>query len=336
MKRLIFFSILLLLAINFCFSQDYEYQVQIINPKGQRTLLNQLGQPFGSTLTVQGIVVYKTKGYDDGFNLRVQTINDSAIQEIMTIPLSPIFGKFGEERLPKLEIGATYRLRVYETGEFVGIPTNAYNEAGIIFQTTGFYFQNRLVVISGEKINPIKETPNNFVGRIALIAGIAENEYNTAFINTAKGKLRLIGFRKWKESEIGKLVEVYGKIEQTETNGIYNVRDCNPRLVKLEDQIGMTVILRGRAINANRYWWFNYRGTDIYIEKIEELPNWTVNNHFRPIEITGILEQAFLPRLDQIGLKTNPDSKLYYIIRKPSWKPIKELLTIEDTDKVDE
>lgn len=336
MTRPIFFA-LILLTNNFCFSQDIEHQIQITNPKEQVKLIGQLGKSLGTTLTVQGIIVdISSKGYKDGLNLTVQSINDSSIQELITIPLSPYFGEFGDKPLPKLEKGSTYQLRVYETGEFVGIPGEAYKEANIVLQTAGFYFQNRLIVLSGEKIKPIKATPNSFVGQIALISGIAKNENDTAYINTSSGKLRLIGFRKWSASEIGKLAEVYGKIEQTETKEIYNVRDCNSRLVKLEDQIGMTVKLRGKAISLNGYWWFNYRGTDIYVEKMEELPNWTVDNHFRPMEITGILEQAVLPRLDQITLKTNRDSKLYYIVRKPSWTPIEKLLAIEDDPETED
>jgi hypothetical protein len=336
MTRLIILAILFQ-ASNFCFSQDIEHQVRITNVKEQAKLIGQLGKPLGSALTVQGIVVENlSKGYNDGLNLTVQAINDSSIQQLITIPLSPYFGKFGDNRLPRLVRGSAYRLRVYETGEFVGVPDSAYKEAGIIMQTPGFYFQNRLVVLSGEKIKTIKETPKNFVGHIALVSGIAKNENDTAFINTSKGELRLIGFRKWTESEIGKLAEVYGKIEKTETKRIFNVRDCNPRLVKLEDQIGMNVKLRGRAISLNGYWWFNYRGTDMYVEKMEELPNWTVENHFRSMEITGILEQAVLPRIDQIALKTNRDTQLYYIIRKPSWTPIEKLLAIEDTEKEDD
>jgi hypothetical protein len=48
------------------------------------------------------------------------------------------------------------------------------------------------------------------------------------------------------------------------------------------------------------------------------------------MEITGTLEQAVLPRIDQITLKPNRDTKLYFIIRKASWKPIEELLAQEE------
>lgn len=332
MRQLIIFA-LFLQTNNFCFSQDNGHQVHILNLKEQEKLIGQLGKPLGTMLTVQGNIVDKlSKGYNNGLNLLVQNINDSSIQELITIPLSPNFGNFGEKPLPKLEKGSTYRLRAYETGEFVGVPTKASEEAYMIIQTSGFHFQNRLIVLSCEKINPIKGTPDNFIGHIALLSGIAKNENDTAFINTSKGKLRLTGFRKWTDSEIGKLVEVYGIIEQTESINIFNVKDCNPRLVNLQDQVGMTVKLRGRAINLNQYWWFNYRGIDIYVEKMEELPNWAGDNHFRPMEITGILEQAILPRIDQITLKEIRDNKLYFIVRKPSWTPIEKLLAVEDKE----
>lgn len=319
--------------MNFCFSQNSQCQVQIFNPLEQEKIIGQLGYPLGTMLTVKGVIADKlSKGYNDGLNLLVQNINDSSIQELIKIPLSPYFGKFGDSPLPKIEKGSTYSLRVYETGEFVGIPADAWEEGHIILQTSGFHFQNKLIVLSGEKIKPIKETPDNFIGHTALISGIAKNENDTAFINTIKGKLRLTGFRKWRESENGKLVEVYGKIEQTESKDIFDVKDCIPRLVNLKDQVGMTVKLRGRAMSMNGYWWFNYRGTDIYVEKMEELPDWTEDNHFRSMEITGVLEQAILPRIDQITLKEKRDKKLYYIVRKPGWTPIEKLLAAEDKE----
>jgi hypothetical protein len=335
MKRFIILSLLFQIS-NSSLCQNNLTQVQINNPNNKIKLIGQLGKELGSTLTVEGIIVDKSsKGYGNGLNLIVHKINDSSIQQLITIPILPYFRKFGVKPLPKIEIGSSFSLRVYETGEYVGVPADAYNEAGIILQTSGFYFQNRLIVISGKKITTKKASPINFVGQNALLSGIAKNENDTAIIETSKFILRLIECRKWTASEVGKVVEEYGKIEQTEKKGIFNVKNCNPRLVKLEDQIGMTTTLRGRAISLNGYWWFNYRGTDLYVEKMAELPNWTVNNHFLPMEITGTLEQAVLPRIDQITEKTNRDTKLYYIIRKASWKPIAELLAQEDMQEED-
>jgi len=343
MRITIAFFILLQIS-NICFAQDKKIPVQINNPGNQFELVGQLGKKLGNTVTLKGIIVYggPAKRDEGEINLIVQVINDSSTQHLIRIPVSPYFGKFGEKLpaeplfgefgkkpLPKLKNGDSYLFRAYETGEFVGIPSDAYDEAGIILQTTGFYFRNRLVVISGKKVAPIEYSPVNFLEQNALLSGIAKNEMDTAIIQSSKWKLRLVGSRKWSVSEIGKVAEVYGKIQPTETKDIFNVENGEPRLVKLEDQLGKTVKLRGIAESMNGYWWFNYRGKDIYVEKMDELPNWTVNNHFRPMEITGTLEQAKLPSIDQILLKPNPDLKLYYIVRKASWAPIAELLTPE-------
>ncbi|MBS1634617.1 MAG: hypothetical protein JST26_01760 [Bacteroidetes bacterium] len=317
-------------AGNFCFSQNTIPEVQITDHKVQKKIIGQLGKPLGTLLSVRGIITDQhAKGYNSGLNLTVQSINDSAIQEPLTIPLSPYFGKFGNGSLPQPEKDSTYQLRVYETGAFVGVPPDAYKEADIDLQTSGFYFQNKLIVLSGKKIKPIVETPDMFIGRVALLSGIATNQNDTAYINTPKGKLKLMGSRKWTKAETGKLVEVYGKIEQTESGDIYNVRDGVPGLVHLKDQIGMPVKLRGLAMSMNGYWWFSYRGMDIYVEDMEKLPGWTEENHFRPMEITGVLDRARLPRPEQITLKPDRDTALYYIVRKPAWKPIERLLTCE-------
>ena len=340
--RIVIALFTLLQIFNVCIAQDKKIRVQINNPDNQVELVGKLGKKLGTTVTLHGIITEGKSKEDYGKPiLAVQMINDSFTQQILQIPVTPYSSDFGDtsaapfhfeeykkKPLPKLKKGDTYLFRAYETGEFVGTPWNAYNEAGIIFQTRGFQFSNRLVVISGKKIQPIEYSPVNFLQQNALLSGIAKNERDTAVIQSSKWKLNLVGSRKWSDSEIGKLAEVYGEIQQTETKGIFNVENGEPRLVKLEDQLGKTVKLRGRAFNMNEYWWFNYRGTDIYVEKMDELPNWT-DNHYRPMEITGTLEQAKLPRIDQITLKSHPDLKLYYIVRKASWTPIVELLTPE-------
>jgi hypothetical protein len=329
MNRLLSIPILLLLS-NISISQDIRIPVQINKPDKQYKLVGQIGKTFGTTFTVQGIVVEgDLKGNGDGLNIVVQMIDDKPTQLFIQIPVSPYFGEFGKKPLPELEEGATYSLRVYETGAFVGTPSCAYDEAAITLQTTNFYFQSRLVVMSGKKIKPIEWNPINFIEEDALLTGIAKNEKDTAIIQTAKWKLRLIGYKKWANDEIGKPAEVFGKIHATNTNGNFNVEGSRVRLVNLEDQIGKSVKLRGIAINSNEYWWFNYRGQNIYVENMSELPNWKVENHFRPMEISGVLEQAKLPTIDQIGLNEKPEIKLNFILRKASWIPIQALLTPE-------
>ncbi len=329
MKRLIAISIVLHIS-NVCFAQINRIPIPIYN-SAKYKFIGRLGEEMGDTLTVRGFIVegyYKSN--ERGPNLVVQMIRDSSIQELLQIPLSPFFLEFGTKLLPKIENNSTYSLRVYETGGYVGKPQPAMQEWGNIFQSSGFGFSNRLVVVSGKKIEPIEWSPIYFLGRNALLSGTAINENDTAVIQTSKCKLKLIGSPKWTNSEMGKLAEVYGLIRETKTEGVYDVENCQHRLVSLKDQLGKTVKLRGTAWSMNGYWWFNYRGTDMYVEKMDELPGWkTEDHHGRPIEITGILEQRELPRIDQITLKTNRDSQLYYIVRKASWISIEELLTPE-------
>jgi hypothetical protein len=329
MKKPIMLFILLLLWYT-GEAQDSLLKVNIIAPGPKTVLVGELGLPLGCILTVSGTIVEgPDKGYEDGPNLIVHLINDSATQLPIQIPLSPYFGEFGDGTMPAMKAGNSYRLRVYESGEFIGSPDGAFKEAGRIVQTTGFYFMNRLVVLSGEKTAPLAWYPNQFTGREALLSGIAENENDTACILNASWKLKLLDSPKWTTEETGKQAEVFGKIQGTQTRNIFYVEQSQARLIRLEDQLGKKVILRGLAISQNQYWWYNYRGTDIYIEKMEQLPGLTEDYHFMPMEITGILEQERLPRLDQIGVKDNRDLKLYYIVKNVSWRPVKVLLEPE-------
>jgi hypothetical protein len=329
MNRVLSIGILLLFS-NISISQDLRIPVQINKPDKQHKLVGKFGKALGTTFTVQGIIVEgDLKGDEGGFNIVVQMVDNKPTQLFKQIPVSPYFGEFGKKPLPELIEGATYTLRVYETGAFVGTPSDAYEEAAITLQTTNFYFQNRLVVLSGKKTKPIEWNPIDFLEKDALLIGMAKNENDTAIIQTTKWKLFLTDSKKWANDEIGKLAEVFGEIRATNTKETYSVKNCRARLVNLEDQIGKTVKLRGVAQSLNGYWWFNYRGQNIYVENMSGLPNWKVENHFRAMEITGILNQAKLPKIDPIGLNEKPDIKLNFIIRKASWIPIQELMMPE-------
>ena len=325
------FAVLLALGlVSPVLAQVEKATVSLTSRTGDFELVGDLGVKLGETATVTGIVVEGPfKGYEGGPNLIVQQINGESNQLGTRIPLTPYFGKFGGERLPVLENGKTYSLRVYETGEFVGKPRDAYKEAGIMLQTTGFYFRNRLSVISGSKVESITWDPGSFVGRNALLAGIAANENDVPFIKSTKWKLELRGVEKWTKEQLGKNAEVYGTVSVKQSPNVYAVDNCQHRLVELSDQIGKTVSLRGTARSLNGHRWFNYRGTDMYVENMEKLPEWTGSNHWRPMEITGTLEQAEMPRIDQISLKPDRDLDTYYIVREPRWTPVENLLAPE-------
>jgi hypothetical protein len=63
------------------------------------------------------------------------------------------------------------------------------------------------------------------------------------------------------------------------------------------------------------------------------LPKWSSDLHAHPMQINGVLEEAMLPAIDQITLKEDRDLRKYFIIRKPSWKPIEALLAPERVER---
>ncbi len=318
-----------------CNAQEAKIPVSVVAPGNRFELVGELGLKLGETATVEGTIAEGPhKGFEGGPNLIVQRINGKAIQQQIQIPVSSYFGEFGEasfdkKALPACKNGFTYRLRVYETGGFVGIPSKAYNEAGIALQTAGFYFRNSLTVMSGDQIEPIVWSPKDFADSDALLAGIAQNEDGSPVIESSGWKLLLTDADRWTDDEIGKQAEVFGTVRATKSKQVFRVENCRARLVRLKDQVGRMVRLRGMARSVNDHWWFNYRGTDMYVEGMKHLPNWTRDNHGSPVEISGLLEKAELPRIDQIIFKEKPDLATYYIVRRPKWASVEGLLTPE-------
>ncbi len=322
-----------LISIFFCtltsFAQHKKTKVLITYPGETFELVGELGFQLGTVLTVEGLIF---EGYYHEPNLLVQKIEDSIIQNIIKIPLTPYWWSpdgFSEKNEPNIKSGETYSLRVYETGSFSGIPDQAYEEANIGIKKTGYHFKNKLIVISGIKLKPISYNPADFIGRKGLFIGKAKKRGNVSFIFGKDWKIELPQEFKWDSIDLNKEVEIYGIVEPTDQSDLFRIVDSKPRLVNLEDQLGKHVKLRGMARSMNGYWWFNYRGIDLYVEDMENLPNWSVDNHWRTMEISGILMQEKKPDINQITIKTNPDLKTYFIIKNANWIPINELIVPE-------
>lgn len=311
-------------------------------------LVGQLQEPLGDVIRVEGVVVEgPIKGNEGGPNLRVQRIQGRAIQRDIQIPLSPYFYEWGQKSvevsekgfkegkapLPKLKVGKTYEFEGYETGEYVGIPDNAFSGAGIMLQTTGHYFRTRLAVYKGKPIEPLRFSPADFAGRHALLQGIARTRDRQSLMQGDGWSVVVDRKVAWATHVEGKQIETYGVYNPLESlvgaaagEKGFLLTDGTWRLVRLEDQLGRVVALRGTACSLNNVWWFDYRGTDVYVENMSELPGWTTENHRRPMVIRGTLDKARLPRLDQITLKADRDLKEYFIVRKASWEPLEALL----------
>jgi hypothetical protein len=279
-------------------------------------------------MAISGIITLgPPRGKEYEPHLLVQKVNNRYIQHEIQIRVAPYCYQSGI--FTKLIYGVSYEFRAYETGKFDGIPSEAYQEANQLIQARdGLYFLSELIIISGKKIAPISFSPSGFVGKSALLSGIAYNEKDTAIIQNSFWTLKLVGGRLWLPLETGKRAEAYGNVSKTKTKGIYFLDVSRQNLVLLKDQIGKTVKLRGTAWSMNNKWWLDYRGTNVYIENIEKLAGWETNLHGRPVEISGLLEEGKLP-----GWNSTENSSLekYFIIRGASWERVAELLSPEIT-----
>lgn len=324
-----------------CFAIGEDIRNIPISKLGERyQLIGKLNVPLGQVVKVTGVAVFEEgKGYEVGPNIYVQKVNNIATQKDIKICIEPYnkdWGKTYEDKdgfeLPKLEMGKTYVMEGYESGSYVGVPGDVYKKAGIMLQTSGFYFMEKLIVYKAKKVESVVFSPADFPGRKALFPGRAASINGQSLVIGKDWSVVVNGKSPWPEDIEGKLIETYGiyqpVITQT-SKRIYKLVGGTWRLTELSDQIGRKVALRGRAVDHNNKWLFMYRGTDIYVENMEKLPGWSVDHHWRPVIIKGILEKARLPQLDQDSLKPNQDLKEYYIIRQASWEPLGELMAPE-------
>lgn len=296
-----------------------------------------LQAPLGQVITVTGIVVEGPfKGFEGGPNLRVQQIEGRYIQQHLQIDLEPppakSYAKGAEksDALPHLEIGKTYELTGYESGEYVG-SDDPRDASGRPIQTTARYLRHYFVVNSAREAAPIRYAPRMFEGRKALLAGAAISKQGSSLLVGPDWQVLVHSDKEWPADIEGKEVETFGFYNPDATwrdqpnfaRKSFVLLDGESWPARLEDQVGKQVTLRGMARSLNDVWWFNYRGADLYVENMADLPDWTRDNHWRPMVIEGRLERATLPRLDQISLKPDRDVAEYYIVREPTWKPLR-------------
>jgi hypothetical protein len=268
-------------------------------------LLGRTHQPMGKVIVLQGVIVEGPfKGYEGGPNLQVQRISGVATQEAIRIPLVPMFGDFQRNDPVKIVRGKTVELQGYEAGEFVGVPSHV----PVIFQTCGFYFKSEFRVIAGKPIPAIVFQPADYVDRKALVEGRASNFKGKPAIEANEWRVRIDGAL-WPDNLIGKEAEAIGVIRRdTDPTGrLFHLSGAKGRLVQLSDQLNRPVELRGTAWSRDGVWSFEYRGQEIYVDGMDDLPGWSSENHGGPMMIRGTLYRAKRPDLEQISLKANPD-----------------------------
>jgi hypothetical protein len=310
--------------------------VPLSNPGGKFRIVGMLGVPFGEVVKVQGVVVEgPLLGFEGGPNLLVQRINGKATQKHIQIKLENArFEKKDkiERELPRVEPSKTYEFEGYETGGFAGIPYEVQQRWAMGLQTTDHYFRHELNVRTVKAIDAIVWSPADFVGREALLDGKAVSRNNKAYIDGSGWKLLTDRIAAWPKEFEGKTVEGLGTMMKAD-GGEFKLEKGVTRLVKLGDQKGRAVALRGTAWSMNGHWWLEYRGTELYVDGMKYLPGWNVYLHAAPVLISGVLDEAMLPDLSQITLKSCPNLKKYFIVRKPSWKPLDALLAPERVER---
>jgi hypothetical protein len=306
------------------------HDVPVSKLGGEYRLVGVLGQPLGTAVTVQG--VYESlpgKGHETGPNVVVQRINGRATQEHLQIRVAAFIHAEG---LPSLAQGVTYEFEGYETGELFGYPRAALGsspippQAPVPPETGGCYFVPKYVIYKAKKSDPVRWSPADFMGREALIEGRAVSANGKAYIAGDGWWLLVDGQAPWPKHCQDKTVEGHGLIEKTDQPAVFRLEKGTVRLVRLQDQVGLPVTLRGTAWSQNGHWWLQYRGDDLFVEGMERLPGWSSDQHGAPVQISGVLDEAMLPDLHQITTKTSPDLKRYFIVRRPAWKRIDDLL----------
>ncbi|MCC6682772.1 MAG: hypothetical protein IT445_17870 [Phycisphaeraceae bacterium] len=308
--------------------------VQELGTKYQ--LIGQVGEPLGSVVTVRGVIgTGRSKADQSKPQLRVRSINGRTTQQDIMLPIYAYFGEFGEDGLPALELGQYYEFEAYESGGYIGVPSEVFERGSAVIQTTDHFFCTHLVGCRGSAIAPIVDAPSDFIDREALIQGIAKNLDGRPCIVGGGWILRIDADAPWSDSDVGKQAEAYGTIRHTDDATTYFSENSAARLSQLEDQIGRHVTLRGTVWNGSNHLRFEYRGTYVELEASPAQTDWDNIRrlHGEPVEASGVLDDATPPAMRQTTGPTGEPVKPYYILRQSSWKRIDELLFQERPDR---
>lgn len=300
-------------------------------------LVGKTGKPLGTFCKIAGTIVEPpAKFYGGTTCMLIQQIDGSADQSYRFISLHPLLGNWNAEtaadnpgvKSEPPEIGKVYEFTGYETGEFEGIPDAVYERLTFKPQTiVGTVFISHFVVLQSREVK-IDSTPDAFVGREALLRGTAQNTKAGPVLNGDGWSLELRRDA-WTDREAGKLAEAFGEVKK-EPDGRSRMTPRRSGLVRLDDQIDQTVLLRATAWSMNNYRYAAYHGEDIEIEGSERQPeNWL---HGDAIELQGTLER--IPKEETKRREADPNAsewakKARYVLRKATWKPTTPLLAPE-------
>ncbi len=297
-------------------------------------LLGKTHEPLGKVLDLEGFIVDEPgKGSDDGPNIRVQRINGRPTQEYVQIHLQDALPEFPSLPIvPKVETGKTYKLRGYETGGYLGIPSAALKEMGTFSQFSNHHFYTEFIFYRTTRIKPIEFAPSDFIDHAARIEGRAMTVAGKGCIQRGDWSLLVRADAPWPDWMEGKSVEARGVIRRGPDARTFRMENGEGRLVKLEDQVGREVELRGTLYQRHKHWLMSYRGETLYVDDLEKLPRLDTEEFWGPVAIRGTLYRDQRPDESKFGIEEDPDMKEYFVVRSRSWQPTDALLSPEKAD----
>ena len=276
-------------------------------------LTPRLGFAPGTSVTVSGVVD------EDGGELRVDQIGGKATHAGIVLRLEAF-----DEDDPKLWLDPTevYALRGYEAGSFVGIPRQAYKEIGRPFRSRSYGFRWVFVYYEAEKRRPATGSPADHAGRRATFIGIAASQEGQPALEGDGWIGRVRDITAWPAHALGKEVEVEGIVSASPREGEFVLSETNWRLVRLEDQVGRSVMLVGVAMRRNGFCWLRYRGVDVHVENMEDMRGWSGAMVGRKIAVSGKLEKWELPLISMLIRGEDGVLAEQYVVRTPSCRPV--------------
>lgn len=328
-QRVIIFCLMQFFFSHFIFSQKDKQEISITELGKNVDLLGELKLKLGTVTKVEGkLIEGQSKGYDNGFNFLIYKLNDTVTQFPIIIPIIANESQDVQKAFEQLKIDAFYRLNVYETGAYVGTPLEVLKMSDQLIQTTDLYFRNELIVHSIQEIPNYQWLPQYFIGRKALLSGVAMNIKQNAYLIGEGWEMKLDNQPLWDQIYLEKQVQVFVSNVNKENQKSFSGIASEFRLINLEDQIDQTVSLNGTLWSLNGRWWFTYRGQDIFLENIKNLQEITADLHGKSIELKGLLklastENSIKTELPHAFFKSN------YVIVPTEFKKLNQLLTPE-------
>lgn len=248
---------------------------------GEPSVPGRVAPTMNVAIDVEGLVVEgPPKGFEDGKTLRVRRVNGVATQAAIELKLVG-----GEPVLDLLAVGSSYRLRAIERSLMVGTPPGDRGDRSI--QTVAEYRSHRLEVLNAVAIETRAAHPADFVGRSALLEGIGHREGERVVLAVEEWTIDLDGVA-WDETFEGRAIEAYGPITERAAPATHAMRVERCGLVRLADQVGREVTLRGYALRGPTSTTLLHREGEIAVELEGDVPplEW-----FAPAVLRGRLER---------------------------------------------